>query len=54
MFCFLDSRPQNLDLNITKIANDIATKVSKKHLTKLTLADFLNNEDKTDPLTEYV
>ena len=45
---------QNLDLSITKIANDLAQKVSKKNKVKLALTDFVNNEGKTDALTDYI
>jgi hypothetical protein len=52
-FCF-EGTAQNLDSTITYLANDIAKKASKKNLVKLALADFINNNGKTDYLTEYV
>ena len=45
---------QNLDANIKSLADDFAKRVSKTTLVKLTLADFVNSEGKTDPLTEYI
>lgn len=45
---------QQLDENISRIANDLALKVSKKNRIKLALTDFVNTEGKTDALTDYI
>jgi RecJ-like exonuclease len=45
---------QQLDQNISEIANDLAQKVSKKSRVKLALTDFVNSEGKIDALTSYI
>lgn len=45
---------QGLDENLSKLAHDIAQKASRKNKVKLTLADFVTSEGKTDPLCEYI
>lgn len=54
VFLCFNGLSQSLDSIITAMSREIGYRVSKKNKVKITLADFTNNEEKTDALTEYV
>ncbi|MEO6729510.1 MAG: hypothetical protein ABIM99_06335 [Candidatus Dojkabacteria bacterium] len=61
IICFLlmslfsiSSYSQSLDQVLNDVANDLASKTSKKNKVKLALADFVNENGKTDASTNYL
>lgn len=53
-FIGINGYSQKLQSTIQQVSNEIARKTSKKHRTRLAVADFVNNAKADDPITRYV